>query len=436
MKKDPLIYLQHILNSIHKSIQLLTLSACLLLTTSCGSPITELKDWLAIPPLERPPLESVSFSQESLTKEQTQLALTLLVADQQARVLDQYQDQWDNRLLTYKEYQMPFYYQVFGEAPADGRSLFISLHGGGGAPPEVNDQQYENQQHLYDSAAMDSLEGVYLAPRAPTDTWDLWHQTHIDEFLNRIIQLAVLKEQVNPNKVYLLGYSAGGDGVYQLAPRMADRWAAASMMAGHPNDASPLGLRNTPFYLQMGALDAAYKRNEVAAEWGTQLDQLHQEDGEGYVYAINLFEGLGHWMEFKDAVALPWMHNYMRNPVPQKVVWKQDDRPHTHFYWLTTPEDQIVTGGEIVAAYDPELNEINILHNYSDHIQLLINDNMLDLDAPVTIKYQDQVLYKGDLHRSILNIDETLSIKGDPSLAFPCVVSISNNQLISEEHIK
>ena len=37
--------------------------------------------------------------------------------------------------------------------------------------------------------------------------------------------MAVIKENVNPNKVYLLGYSAGGDGVYQLAPRMANRWA-------------------------------------------------------------------------------------------------------------------------------------------------------------------------------------------------------------------
>ena len=47
-------------------------------------------------------------------------------------------------------------------------------------------------------------------------------------------QLAVINEDVNPNKVYLLGYSAGGDGVYQLAPRMADRWAAAAMMADSP----------------------------------------------------------------------------------------------------------------------------------------------------------------------------------------------------------
>ena len=52
----------------------------------------------------------------------------------------------------------------------------------------------------------------------------------------------IMLYEVDPNKVYLMGYSAGGDGVYQLAPRMADRFAAAAMMAGHPNETSPLGL--------------------------------------------------------------------------------------------------------------------------------------------------------------------------------------------------
>ena len=72
---------------------------------------------------------------------------------------------------------------------------------------------------------------VYLAPRAPTDTWNLWHQAHIDRMFQRLIENLVVFENVDPNRVYLMGYSAGGDGVYQVAPRMADRFAAAAMMA-------------------------------------------------------------------------------------------------------------------------------------------------------------------------------------------------------------
>ena len=89
---------------------------------------------------------------------------------------------------------------------------------------------------------------VFLTPRSPTNTWNMWHQDHIDLFFNRLIQNMIAFYDVNPNRIYLMGYSAGGDGVYQLAPRMADRFAAAAMMAGHPNDASPLNLRNIDLY--------------------------------------------------------------------------------------------------------------------------------------------------------------------------------------------
>src|SRR5690606_6946618 len=115
------------------------------------------------------------------------------------------------------------------------------------APAAVNDGQWENQKHLYSLK-----EGIYVAPRAPTNTWDLWHQEHIDSMLRRLIENMVAIEDVNWNRVYLMGYSAGGDGVYQLAPRMSDTWAAAAMMAGHPNETSARGLRNVPFALQVG----------------------------------------------------------------------------------------------------------------------------------------------------------------------------------------
>ncbi|SHJ83547.1 hypothetical protein SAMN04487911_1432 [Arenibacter nanhaiticus] len=406
----------------------------LLISSISNAQITDLKNWLALTSASRPPLENLSFAKQALTKNEATIVQNLLLADKQTGMLNDYGTQWDNRLLTYGNYQMPFYYQIFGTKPADGRSLFISLHGGGGTSAAANDQQYQNQQHLYD-ATMNSLEGVYLAPRAPTNTWNLWHQDHIDEFLNIIIQLAVLKEDVNPNKVYILGYSAGGDGLYQLAPRMADRWAAASMMAGHPNDASPLGLRNTPFAIHVGALDNAYDRNEVAQQWGTDLDRLQVNDPQGYIHDVRIHAGLGHWMNLQDAVALPWMKNHQRNPIPKRVVWKQDNRHHSSFYWLKVPQNEIISKGEILVEYSPSLNEIKILENYADSLKLLINDDMLNLDKPITIKYQDTVIHQGIFHRSILNIYENLSIKGDPNLAFPCVAFVKNNQIVVEENV-
>ena len=390
-----------------------------------------LDQWLAKEVGKRESLESLEFAKEALTKSQAENVLDLLYADKQARMVKDYESEWDNGSLSFKGYTMPFYYNIFGDKPSDGRSLFISLHGGGGTTAEMNDQQYNNQKHLYD-AAMESLEGVYLSPRAPSNTWDLWHQDHIDDFLNIIIQMSVIKLNVNPDKVYLLGYSAGGDGVYQLAPRMADRWAAASMMAGHPNDASPLGLRNTPFAIHMGELDDPYDRNSVARQWGEELDNLQLEDPQGYIHDVQIHEGLGHWMELNDAVALAWMKAYQRKPVPQKVVWKQDNRHHKSFYWLGMPENKIKDGDKIVVEYNTGLNEINIIENSGDTIQLWMNDEMLNLENPVTIRYQGNVIAQKIFKRSILNIYQSMNHKGDPELSFPCVVTVINNEQILE----
>src|SRR5262249_45319758 len=144
--------------------------------------------------------------------------------------------------------------------------------------------QWQNQIKLYEPA-----EGVYIAPRAPTNTWNLWHEAHIDPLFDRLIGDCVALKDVNPDKVYLMGYSAGGDGVWQLAPRMADRFAAAAMMAGHPNEASQLPLRNLPFAIFVGGKDSAFNRNKVAKEKSDLLDVLQKKDSAGYEHVVRIY---------------------------------------------------------------------------------------------------------------------------------------------------
>lgn len=391
----------------------------------------ELEEWIAESVPEREPLEKLDISKRPLTKTESENLTAILLRNKQSQLVNGFEKQWENREIIHNGMNMPFYYQQFGDEPSDGRSLFISLHGGGNTRASANDRQYENQKHLYDEA-MSGLEGIYLAPRAPTNTWNLWHEDHIDDLFNLLIQLSVVFENVNPNKVYLLGYSAGGDGVFQLAPRMADRWAAASMMAGHPNETSPLGLKNLPFALHMGALDDAYDRNKKAMEWKIMLDSLESMAPGTYVHQVVLHEDRGHWMNLEDAVALSWMSTFKRNPIPEKIIWKQDDRHHRTFYWLGVPEELIETGGEVIAEYDASKNEINILSNYSNTLELYINDNMLDLDSPISVKYQGKVIAKKTFNRSLLSIYNTLSTKGDPALSFPCVLTVINNETVQE----
>ena len=67
---------------------------------------------------------------------------------------------------------------------------------------------------------------------------------------------------------------------------MADRFAAAAMMAGHPNETSPLGLRNIGFTIHMGENDTPYDRNKVAMEWKVKLKTLKENDVNGYPHFV------------------------------------------------------------------------------------------------------------------------------------------------------
>ena len=175
-------------------------------------------------------LANEPFAATPLTKEDSAKARAMLWAAHVEKLKKERAAELEKKELADGTLTMPFFTKTFGEKPATGRSLWISMHGGGGAPAKVNDGQYENQKKLYQLA-----EGIYLVPRAPTNTWNLWHEGHIDRMFARLVEDFVALEGVNPDKVYILGYSAGGDGVYQMAPRMADWWAGAAMMAGHPN---------------------------------------------------------------------------------------------------------------------------------------------------------------------------------------------------------
>jgi predicted esterase len=298
--------------------------------------------------------------------------------------------------------------KTFGEAPATGRSLWISMHGGGEAPAHVNTQQWQNQIRLYEPA-----EGIYVAPRAPTDKWNMWHQEHIDPIFSRLIENMIALRGVDPNKVYLMGYSAGGDGVWQVAPRMADHYAAAAMMAGHPNEASLLGLRNLPFAIFMGANDAAVNRNKVAVEKSAEILGLQKADPEGYPHMSRIYPNLGHWMERKDAEALPWMAKFTRNPWPKKIVWHQDDVTHNRFNWLRIPDGTAAKEQTIRAEIVGQ--KINIQGDVPRGIRLLLSDELLDLDQAIEITINDRKLTPVKAVRNLKIINAALREQLDPA---------------------
>jgi dienelactone hydrolase len=282
------------------------------------------------------------------------------------------------------------------------------MHGGGQATEEENDANWRGYFGRYEFPP----GSINIAPRAPANTWDMWHVKWTDDLFDRLIADCVLNRNVDPNRVYLIGYSAGGDGVYQLAPRMADHFAAAAMCAGHPNETTPEGLRNLPFYLYMGGADAAYNRNVVVREFSAKMDALQAADPAGYLHRLTVFPGLPHDMQGREAEMIPRMAPWRRICWPKRVVWKQDNVTHTRFYWLERAADA-VQPGEIYAAH-VEGQTITIETPATGSLTLRLADALLDLDQPVKVVANGKVIFDGQVPRRLAAVEQSLKQSEDP----------------------
>ena len=358
------------------------------------------------------------WNKDDLAQAEAQTAIDLLWADCRKRLTAERAAEIKGQSIQIGDKTLRYLEKTFGRAPERERSLWISMHGGGGAPPEVNDGQWKNQIRLYQPS-----EGFYVAPRAPTDTWNLWHQPHIDGLFDRLIENYTAARGVNPNRVYLMGYSAGGDGVYQLATRMADRWAAASMMAGHPNDAQPDNLRNIGFGLFVGGKDSAYKRNQIAAQWKDMLFNLRQNHPNGYPHLVRIYPEMGHWMNRKDAEALPWMSQFRRNPWPKKIIWRQAKGITSRFYWLQIPKQHLAKNQRLTAEIDDQT--IRITAENTSQLIVRLSDALVNLDHPITVIVNGEEQFRGKVNRSAREIVQSLQQRADPTSAALASITIN-----------
>ena len=191
--------------------------------------------------------------------------------------------------------ELRFLKETVGEADESGRyPLYITLHGGGDGPEELNNDQWINMFYYY-SYSMDS--GIYVSVRGVSDTWDLHFREETYPLLDALITYMTVTEHADPNRVYLLGFSAGGDGVYQLAPRLADRFAAVNMSSGHPNGVSLVNVANCPICLQAGIRDyysESAKRSVRCAEFEKTLKDYRDQYGFGYEHQVWIHVPEGH----------------------------------------------------------------------------------------------------------------------------------------------
>ena len=351
---------------------------------------------------------------------------------------------------------MPVYMNIVGEPGENGYPLYIALRGGGIDDKECAAEQTEVMKSFYLKAIS---SGIYVVPSGVCASWDEHYRPESFLFYDRIIEDAIAFHNADPNRVYLLGFSSGGDGVYSIAPRTPDRYAAVNMSAGYPHVLKLGNYFNLPICLQVGERDKAYDRNTMTAKFDRWLSEYERKYGGGYTHETFIHaEGdhnnwsdheddlqeiicqsdIGTWLlkhggvrtEYQNTNAIAWMNQYQRDPIPKMLVWETsinaELRDSQAYYWLD--RDGQLDPGVVVANYDPVENSISISTEEISFgtLKIYLSRKMLDVfrDVKVTVNGKTANV-RPVVSKQIMK--KTLADRGDPNYIFSCEIDVIFN---------
>ncbi len=244
---------------------------------------------------------------------------------------------FDANQVRYKDYLSAYVVREVGKKPDGGWPLVIAMHGGGGAPKEVNDSQWQIMQIYYkDHPEVSGYK--YLALRAPNDTWNGFYDDYVPPLIINLIKQFTQFGDVDPDKVFIMGYSHGGYGAFYIGPKIPDRFAAVHASAAAPTDGtiSPLSLRNTRFTFMVGENDTAYGRRERCEKFSGEIQKLKDANKGEFPVEMEFKKGFGHG-GLPDRDKLQEMLPFTRNAVPRRLTWEPMDNHITDFFWLHVP---------------------------------------------------------------------------------------------------
>ncbi len=324
------------------------------------------------------------------------------------------------------EYVSPYTLRKVGEKPAQGWGLVIAMHGGGGAPAEVNDSQWRIMQRYYRDHPEAGGGYIYLALRAPNDTWNGFYDDYVYPLVDKLIRQVGRGEEVDPNRVYLIGYSHGGYGAFAIGPKMPDHFAAIHSSAAAPTDGqvSPKTLRNTPFDFAVGEFDDAYGRRERCEAFARAVQELRGPRVDVFPVTFSLVAGRHH-SDLPDHDQLREMLPLRRQAAPRELTWEETDGVISRFYWLVDPAP--VKGHEI----DATCRENRLVVSASRDVgrfTVLLDERLVDFGRPLSVVVDGRDEQVVSVKPTVKALARTLAERGDVGLAFSCAVGFRRSE--------
>ncbi len=326
---------------------------------------------------------------------------------------------FDEQKVRFEEHVSPYTVKTVGKRPANGWGLVIAMHGGGGAPQELNDSQWKHMQIYY----RDHPEAGgyrYVALRAPNNTWNGFYTGYVYPLMANLVRQFLLFGDIDPNKVFLMGYSHGGYGAFAMGPKMPDRFAAVHTSGAALADGAVADtLRNTVFICMIGEKDTAYGRIDRCREFDAEIRRLRGDRKDIYPVTVQFIADHPH-SGLPDRDSIADMYAAVRNPVPRELTWKLTDQVITDFFWLRV--NGPVPGERFDVTCDDNTVTVTAAPNVAA-ASILLDERLVDFAKPVTL-VQNGKSTRQKLKPSLRTLCATLQRRGDPDLAFTAEIPL------------
>jgi pimeloyl-ACP methyl ester carboxylesterase len=331
------------------------------------------------------------------------------------------------------------------------KGLVLGLHGGG--PGAGNASEAAGKWTLPGCMAM-YPHGVRLVH-------DTWNSVHGERFLLSLIEYAKARHDIDPDRVYSMGFSMGGTGSWFLAGRHPDLLAGAipahgvlmcknvkvvtaAEVEGFQHGFVP-NARNLAVYFYTGSLDKNCEPGTFLYAWDL-IQGYRKQDPDGWdKIRFAVHEGVAHtFPSGEPGGGFKYIREHKRDTFPKTLVWEYADDwfPRADaedkvdrlwkrwFYWLHCdyPVDRMQVRATLSTGGSANEIDLQLKGTDAEEFTIYLNPEMIDVAKEVVVRSADKEIWRGRPQPDLISVIQSLDARLDRRMVFDRRVVISPDE--------